>query len=183
MSKPVILFGTGKIAEVVSYYAVEECGIDVAAYTVDEKHKQGDTFMGKPVVVFEQLVSLYPPNQYDLFVAVGYHDLNEIRAQKCASAKALGYKLVSIISPQTNLAKNVVYGENCFIMSPCIVHPNVTLGHDVFVWSGALLGHHSVIGDHCWFTSNCNIGGNVTMGQHCFVALNATVTIWRTKKL
>lgn len=175
MNKPLIIFGTGKIAEVVAYYAMQECGLTVACFTVDSGHKQADTFLGKPVIAFEELPIRYPAEQYNMFVAVGYHNLNKLRAEKCSSAKALGYHLISVVSPNSALAKNIVYGENCFIMPPCIIHPCVQLGNNVFVWSGAMIGHHSVIADHCWFTSNCNIGGNVLMGQNCFVALNATV--------
>ena len=176
MNKPLIIFGTGKIAEVVSYYATEECGFTVAAYTVDSAHKQADTFLGKPVVEFEDLQAQYPAERYAMFVAVGYHNLNKLRAEKCASVRAQGYQLISVVSPNAVLAKNIIHGENCFIMPPCIIHPCVQLGDNVFVWSGAMIGHHSVIADHCWFTSNCNIGGNVVMGQNCFVALNATVS-------
>lgn len=175
MKKPLVIFGTGKIAEVVSYYAMQECGCTVAAFTVDSGHKQSDTFLGRPVIKFEQLPMLYPPHRYDMFVAIGYHDLNQLRAAKFDATRSLGYKLVSVVSPKTSLPDNVVYGDNCFIMPPCIVHPCVQLGNNVFVWSGAMIGHHSVIADHCWFTSNCNIGGNVVMGQNCFVALNATI--------
>jgi UDP-3-O-[3-hydroxymyristoyl] glucosamine N-acyltransferase len=60
-------------------------------------------------------------------------------------------------------------------MPPSIIHPCVTLGNNVFVWSGALVGHHTVVGDHCWLTSHCHIGGNVQIGHNSFVALNATV--------
>ncbi|MGE0590827.1 MAG: acetyltransferase [Cyclobacteriaceae bacterium] len=176
MSKPLIIFGTGKIAEVVSYYALSECGLAIAAFTVDRASKQSDTFLGRPVVPFDELPTLYPADQFDIFIAVGYHNLNKLRAEKYTTAKALGYQAVSIVSPHAALASNVVYGENCFIMPPCIIHPYVTMGNNVFVWSGTMIGHHSVIADHCWFTSSCNIGGNVTMGENCFVALNATVS-------
>lgn len=175
MNKPLIIFGTGKIAEVVSYYAAQECGLTVTAFTVDSEHKKSDTFLGKPVIAFEDVQSFFAPDQYNLFVAVGYHNLNQLRAEKCKAAKAKGYQLISVVSPNTALPSNIVYGENCFIMPPCIVHPCVQLGNNVFVWSGTIIGHHSVIADNCWFTSGCNIGGNVSVGENCFVALNATV--------
>lgn len=175
MSKPLIIFGTGKIAEVISYYATHDCGYTIAAFTVDSAHKQADTFLEKPVISFENLRSTYPPDQYDIFVAVGYHDLNQLRSEKCKAVKNLGYNLASIVSPASNIPENVKYGANCFIMPPCNIHPCVTLGDNVFVWSGALIGHHSSIQDNCWLTSNCNIGGNVTIGENCFVAVNATV--------
>jgi UDP-3-O-[3-hydroxymyristoyl] glucosamine N-acyltransferase len=60
-------------------------------------------------------------------------------------------------------------------MNNVSIHPRVRLGNDVFVWSGAMIGHHSTIGDHCWLTSCANISGVVTVGRSCFFAVNATV--------
>lgn len=175
MQKKLILFGTGKITEVVHCYATEECGFEVAAFTVDKKFIGSETFLGKPVIAFEEVQEKFPPTQYDMFVAVGYQDLNKLRAAKCAEAVARGYNLVSIISPLAHLPKNVKHGYNCFIMPPAIIHPCVELGNNVFVWSGSLIGHHAKIGDNCWFTSSSNIGGNVTVGDNTFFAMNATI--------
>ena len=175
MKKKLVLFGTGKITEVVAYYATEECGYEVVAFTVDKEFKTADTFLGKPVVSFDQIEKDFPPAQYDMFVAVGYHDLNKLRALKCEQAISKGYNLVSIISPNTNLPKNVKHGNNCFIMPPSVIHPCVELGNNVFVWSGTLIGHHSKVENNCWFTSNCNIGGNVSVGENSFFAINATI--------
>jgi len=132
--------------------------------------------LDKPVVAFSLVEQTYPHSEYDMFVAVGYHDLNALRKQKCSEAKEKGYTLVSIISPKSNLPKNVTFGYNCFIMPPAIIHPCVKIGNNVFVWSGALVGHHSTIGDHCWLTSNCNLGGDVKIGKQVFIALNATIS-------
>lgn len=175
--KEIVIFGTGKIAEVIYYYAHHECGFKVAAFTTDAAYlpDEGD-FLGKTVVAFHEVENHYPPTQYDLFVAVGYHDLNKLRETKCQEARDKGYKLVSIVPASANLPSNVVYGDNCFIMPPSLIHPCVTIGNNVFVWNGAMIGHHSVIGDNCWLTSNCNLGGNVKVGQQTFIAINATIT-------
>jgi sugar O-acyltransferase (sialic acid O-acetyltransferase NeuD family) len=175
MKKGLVIFGVGKIAEVVHYYAKEECGFNVAAFCVDAAYRKEDSFIGTPVVSFEGVEKLFPPSDFDMFVAIGYHDLNRLRAAKCAEARAKGYALVSIVSPHAHVPSNVKMGWNCFIMPPAVVHPCVTLGNDVFVWSGSMVGHHSVIGDHCWLTSSCNISGNVSMGDFTFAAVNATV--------
>lgn len=174
--KKLILFGTGKIAEVVHYYAANECGFEVAGFCVDDAFVQTDSFCEKPVVALSKLVDQFPPSSYGMFVAVGYHELNALRKRKCEELSALGYHLVSVIPKSSNLPTNVKTGTNCFIMPPAIIHPCVTIGNDVFVWSGAMIGHHSVIADHCWLTSNCSIGGNVTLGQQTFVAMNAVVS-------
>jgi len=175
MKKNLLIFGIGKIAEVISYYARKECGYEITAFTVDEAFRKLESFNSLPVTSFEGVENRFPPSDHDMFIAIGYHDLNRLRELKCREAMAKGYRLVSIISPQANLPSNVVFGWNCFVMPPAIIHPCVQLGNNVFVWSGAMVGHHSVIEDNCWLTSCCNISGNVRIGTNTFLAVNATV--------
>ena len=175
MKKGLIIFGIGKIAEVIFYYAKEECGLDVVAFCVDEGFITVTKFNNLPVVPFSDIVNEYPPEHFNMFIAIGYHDLNRLRETKCKEAIGRGYKLVSIISPKVQIPENVLTGWNCFIMPPALIHPCVNIKNNVFVWSGALIAHHSVIDDNCWLTSCCNISGNVHMGANTFVAVNATV--------
>ena len=175
MKKPIVLFGHGKIAEVLLYYWETSSDRDVAAITVDQEFIEGKEWKGLPLVPFESVEQSYPPAEYDFFVALGYQDLNELRASKVAATREKGYQLVSFVPPGCEVPSTVTIGENCFIMPQALIHPNVTIGHNVFVWSGAMIGHHSVIGDHCWFTSCANISGNVTVGESCFFAVNSTV--------
>ena len=172
--KPLYLFGTGNIAEVLLNFC-RESGFEVAACTADRAFLTADSWNGLPAVPFEDVERLYPPATHALFVALGYQELNALRARKCAEAKALGYTLISYVHPQSGLPSDCEYGENCFIMNHVMIHPRVRLGNNVFVWSGAMIGHHSTIGDHCWLTSCVNISGVVTVGKNCFFAVNATV--------
>ncbi|MCD6064239.1 MAG: pglD [Flavipsychrobacter sp.] len=173
--KDIIIFGIGKIADVIQFYMREESGLPVKAFTVDHAYIKEPSFNGLPVDAFENIEEKYPPEKYSMFVAVGYHNLNEVRAAKIKEAEAKGYEIISYVHPQSSVPKDLVYGKNCFIMNNVCIHPRVKLGDDVFVWSGAMIGHHSTIGDHCWFTSAANISGNVTIGNNCFFAVNATV--------
>jgi sugar O-acyltransferase (sialic acid O-acetyltransferase NeuD family) len=175
MNKDIIIFGTGKIADVIQFYMREESGMPVKAFTVDEKYITEPQFNGLPVVPFENIEAQYPPDKYAVFVAVGYHDLNAVRAQKIKEVEAKGYELISYIHPDSSVPKDLVHGKNCFIMNNVCIHPRVTLGDDVFVWSGAMIGHHSKIGNDVWLTSSCNLSGNVSVGNNVFVAVNATV--------
>ncbi len=176
MSKPIVLFGTGKIAEVVHHFMVHEAGITVAAFTVDAGFVGDGKKEGLPVVDFASVEKQFPPDRFDLFVALGYHDMNALRAKKTAEAKAKGYALPSFIHPQSGLPKGTPIGENCFIMRDVHIHPKVTIGNDVFVWSGAIIGHHCTLGDHLWFTSGANVAGACTIGDNCFFAINSTVS-------
>ena len=176
MKKPIVIFGTGKIAEVILYYAEQECGFQVDAFVVDAAYVGSGEWKGKPVYGLEQILDHVTPDSHDAFVAVGYHNMNELRAQKMEALQNIGFSLVSVIAPNAHVPKDLKHGYNCFVMSPAIIHPCVTLGNDVFVWSGAMVAHHSSIQDHCWITSTANIGGNCQIGEHSFLALNTTVS-------
>jgi sugar O-acyltransferase (sialic acid O-acetyltransferase NeuD family) len=173
--KPLVLFGAGKIAEVLLYFFRHHSEREVVACCVDADYVPGPQWSGLPVVPFDRVVETYPPQTHDMFVALGYQDMNGLRANRCDKARALGYTLASYVHPQSGLPQDCELGDNCFIMNHVLIHPRVRLGSNVFVWSGAMIGHHSTIGDNCWLTSCCNISGVVTAGASCFFAVNSTV--------
>lgn len=173
--KDLIIFGTGKIADVVFYYAKNDCNFNVVAFTADEGFLNINKFHDLPVIPFGEIVNQYNPHNYSMFIAVGYHDLNSLREARYLAAKKMGYKIISVVSPESKLPATVTYGENCFIMPPSIIHPEVSLGNNTFVWSGAMVGHHTIIGENCWLTSCTNISGVVKVGKNCFFAVNSTV--------
>ena len=107
--------------------------------------------------------------------ALGYQELNALRAPKVTAARQKGYRLISYVHPEAGLPLDCRFDDNYFVLNHALIHPLVTLGHNVFVWSGAMIGHHNIIGDHCWITSCANIAGVVTVGRNCFFAVNATV--------
>jgi len=173
--KPVIIFGLGNIAEVIHYYITNETELKIAAFTVDKEFIKSEEFLGYKVIPFEDITQKYPSSDYDMFVALGYHQLNKVREEKVAEAKAKGYNLISVISKNSGMPANLETGENCFVMNNVCVHPKVKIGNNVFIWSGAVVGHHSEIGDNCWLTSGVNIAGCVKAGRNCFFAINSTV--------
>ncbi|MCU0473979.1 MAG: acetyltransferase [Bacteroidales bacterium] len=173
--KDLIIFGNGKIADVVFYYAKNECNYNVVSFTVDRKFIGENRFHNLPVIPFEEIKDHYKPADYSIFIATGYQDLNRLREAKYLAAKELGYEIVSIVSPGSKIPSSVKHGENCFIMPPAIIHPAVEIGNNTFVWSGAMIGHHSRIGNNCWLTSCTNISGVVKVGNNCFFAVNSTV--------
>lgn len=173
--KNIIIFGIGKIADVVSYYFENFSQYNIVAYTVDTEYISSNSFRGKPIIPFEKLINIYPPSSNNIFVALGYQELNKMRERKYFEVKKKGYKLVSYVGESSGIAKDLIYKDNCFVMDGALIHPRVAIGSNVFVWSGSLLGHHSIIGDNCWFTSSSNLSGGVKVGKNCFFAVNATV--------
>ncbi len=173
--KPIVLFGSGKIAEVLLYFFTHHSDRQVVACSVDRDYLPGSEWQGLPVIPFDKITRSHPPETHDMFVALGYQDMNVLRAEKCATVRQLGYTLASYIHPDSGLPGDCVHGDNCFIMNQTHIHPRVKLGNNVFVWSGAMIGHHSSIGDNCWLTSCANISGGVEVGNNCFFAVNSTI--------
>jgi UDP-3-O-[3-hydroxymyristoyl] glucosamine N-acyltransferase len=55
------------------------------------------------------------------------------------------------------------------------VQPGASIGRNVALWSGAVVGHHSRIDDDCWLAAGAVVGGGSRVGAASFVGLNATV--------
>ena len=114
MKKPLVVFGTGEIGELASYYFSTDSAFDLAAFTVDAAFMAGPTFCGRPVVPFEDLASQYPPDRFSVFVAVSYSKLNAVRKEKYLAAKGLGYPMASYVSSRATVLNEGRIGDNCF---------------------------------------------------------------------
>ena len=172
----VVLFGTGTIARMAYAYLTHDSPHEIAAFTVDRDHMSGDQLFGLPVVPFEEVPSLYPPDEFDMFVAVGYALMNKFREQKYHQAKTMGYRLISYVSSKATIWSDYSsIGDNCFIMENNVIQPFVEIGSDIIMWSGNQVGHNSVIKDHCFVASHVVVSGNVTIEPNCFLGVNATI--------
>lgn len=175
MKKKVVLFGTGKIAQVIYYYFSRHAQFDVCGFTVDSDYVRPVAWSHLPVVDFDNVQNQFPPSEYEMFVALGYQKLNQLRADRVLDAKNKGYSLFSYVDPNSGVPDDFKYGENCFVMSHQNIQPCVSIGSNVFLWSGVTIGHHSRIDDNCWLTSTSNVAGNVLIGKNCFLGMNTTI--------
>jgi sugar O-acyltransferase (sialic acid O-acetyltransferase NeuD family) len=171
----IVIFGAGDIARLAHFYFSTDSEHEVVAFTVDAAYRQADTFRDLPLVDFETLTEAYPPGEYQLFVALSYAKMNQVRAEKYHAARALGYTLASYVSSRcTNLAQTPV-GDNCFILEDNTIQPFVTIGSNVTLWSGNHIGHDSTIADHVFIASHVVVSGHVEVGSYVFIGVNATL--------
>lgn len=174
MSK-VVIFGTSSFAEVVHFYLTHDSEHDVSAFTVNESYLKSREFLGLPVVPFESVEREFPPDTFKMYIAVGYKEVNRVRAALYSEAKIKGYELVSYLSSKCTHWGDTVIGDNCFIFEDNTIQPFVTIGNDVVIWSGNHIGHHATIGDHCFITSHSIISGHVCVGPYSFLGINAAI--------
>lgn len=175
MIKSLVIFGSGDIAQLAYYYFTTDSKYEVVAFTVNADYLTDTTFCGLSVVAFEDIVKYYPPEHFELFIALSYSRLNAVRREKFLAAKAMGYRLASFISSYATVLNDGQIGENCFIFEDNTVQPFVTIGNNVTLWSGNHIGHHSNIKDHCFIASHVVISGGVEIGEQCFIGVNATL--------
>lgn len=175
MKKPLVIFGSGEIAQLAHYYFSTDSNYEVVAFTVDAAYITATEFCGLPVIPFDELATLYSPGTHEIFVALSYSRLNQLRKEKYIAAKALGYRVASYVSSHATVLNDGKIGDNCFILEDNTIQPFVTIGNNVTLWSGNHIGHHSTIHDHCFIASHVVVSGGVDIGESCFVGVNATL--------
>lgn len=175
MKKKLVIFGAGDIAQLAHYYFSTDTAYEVAAFTVDAGYVDASEFCGLPVIPFEDVARLYPPDAHDFFVALSYSSLNKLRKDKYLAAKARGYRCASYVSSRATVLNQDSIGDNCFILEDNTIQPFATIGDNVTLWSGNHVGHHSRIADHCFIASHCVISGGVQIEEACFIGVNVTL--------
>jgi sugar O-acyltransferase (sialic acid O-acetyltransferase NeuD family) len=173
--RPVVIFGAADIAQLAWFYFNNDSSRDVVGFTVDAEFLNTETFCDLPVCSFEAVTDRWPPDTCDMFVALSYSGLNQIRRDKCEAAKDKGYSLTSYVSSKASVWPGFTHGENCFILEDNTLQPFATVGDNVTLWSGNHIGHHSRIGNHCFIASHVVISGGVEIGDSCFIGVNATL--------
>lgn len=170
-----IIFGIGQIGEVAHYLFTEDSPYDVAAFTVDSDYCDRDNLLGIPVVPFEDIATHYPPDDHELFVAMGYGGVNDRRTEKVAEARAKGFTLAAYTSTRAWVWRGYSPQPNTMIMEHNTVQPFVEIGENSILWSGNHIGHHTRIGANVFIASHAVISGAVEVGDNCFIGVNATI--------
>lgn len=175
LKRPLVIFGTGDIAQLAHFYFESDSNYKVTAFTVDGAYLKEDSFCGCPVVPFEELTDHFKSDKHDGFVALSYSRINAIRKEKYLAMKSLGYQMANFVSTRSTVLNGGRIGDNCFILEDNTIQPFVTIGNNVTLWSGNHIGHHSKIGDHCFIASHVVISGGVDIHPQCFIGVNATL--------
>lgn len=168
----IVIYGAGPLAELMYYHFTHDSDYQVVAFCLDTEYLTDDSLCGLPVVDFAEVTQHYPPDQYPMFVAIGYRTMRN-RPLLFNKAKQQGYRLVNFISKMAHVRENLIIGENNVILSSCDIDPFVRIGNNNIFWTGSIVGHHAVVGDHNYISGGCGVGGNCVVGDLCFLGNNA----------
>ena len=174
MSK-VILFGTGRGADVAYRFLKRDSDHEVCGFATDKKYLDRDSFHDLPAVDFETVEQRFPPDRYKMLILLGYQGMNGLRAEKYLAAKAKGYGCISYVNSEFYRAEDLDVGENCFILDNQSISLDVKIGNNVVMWSSNHVGDLSTIGDHSWLASHVTVAADVKVRPYCFLGIGAIV--------
>jgi sugar O-acyltransferase (sialic acid O-acetyltransferase NeuD family) len=174
MSK-VVLFGTGRGADVAYRFLARDSEHQICAFAVDRRHLDRERFHERPVVAFEDVEHHFPPDEYKMFALLGYQGMNTLRANKYLEAKQKGYSFISYANSNFYRAEELNIGENCFILDNQSISLDVKIGNNVVMWSSNHIGDLTVVEDHVWLASHVTIAAEVVVRPYCFLGIGATV--------
>ena len=174
-ARPIVILGTGELAQLAHFYFTHDAGREVVGFTVDAKYANAADFLGLPLVAYDVIEARYPPEQFELFVAIGYTQLNAARARRCVAARARGYRLASYVSSRASVWPGLKVGDNCLIMEGNVIQPFVAIGDGVVMFCSSVVSHHVKIDDYCFIGSEATLCGGVTIGSRSFIGANSTV--------
>lgn len=171
----IIIFGNGAMAKVLYSYARKF--LNVVGFTVDD-HCIVDNktqFLGLPLIPFSQVDSVFPPQSHQMIIAVGFIEMNDLRAQKYLEAQKKGYRFARYIHESVLIHDDVSIGENSIILDMVSIHPGCQLGHSTFISSNVNIGHDCIIEPNNWINSGVAVAGGCHIGEGSFFGVNASL--------
>jgi len=171
----VVIFGIKDYAELAHCYLCSDSPHEVVAFCVHRPFVPPEAqFKGLPIVAFEDLEAIFPPDAVKVFAPMSPKHMNKDRQGVFEALKGRGYRFISYVSSKATVLGNEI-GENCFILEDNTLQPFTKIGNNVILWSGNHIGHHGEIHDHVTFTSHVVMSGHCSIGPYSFLGVNATL--------
>lgn len=175
--KKIVIFGAGRVSQLVAHY-INAAGIDkVAAFCVDRAYLKDPLVLGLPVIAFEDVEREFTAKDFEMLVVVTFQGISSqwLLRDKSLAAKRKGYRLYTYIDPRASVDKTVVFGENCVVCPQVIIEPFTKIGNGVIVRTGVYVGHDCRIGDYCFLAPRASISGFAKIRPHVFIGNHATI--------
>lgn len=169
-----IIYGNGAIARLLFSYARRS--MDIAGFTVDDVciAENTQSFLGLPLVPFSGVEKRFEPDAHAMIIAVGFVEMNALRARKYMEAGEKGYRFASYVHESVLMHDEVVIEENCVILDHVSIHPGCRIGRGTFVSSNVNIGHDCRVGEANWINSGVAIAGGCEIGAGCFFGVNSS---------
>lgn len=172
--KDLLIYGNGAIARLLHSYIRHSR--KVCGFTVDDHCLVGTgIFCDLPLVPFSRVQDIFYPPECEMIIAVGFIDMNDLRAEKYRQAREKGYTFASYVHESVFKHDGVSIEDNCVILDHVSIHAGCTIQRGVFISSNVNLGHDCNIGSFSWINAGVSIGGGCKIGACSFFGVNASL--------
>ncbi|MCI0502287.1 MAG: hypothetical protein L0Y48_01690 [Fusobacteria bacterium] len=172
----IIIFGTGKLAQMVYFLLKDNQEYEVVAFTAEKPYCNSNTFLQLPLEDFLEIEKEYPPSEYRMLTVLGGLKGCELRKAMYLKAKAKGYQHINYIHPSTIFQGEVELGENNIIFPNCLIGFSGKMGDNNLLREKVYLGHEFDLGSHIFIGVDCNIGGEAMIKDCNYLAMDTTIT-------
>lgn len=174
MKSKAVIFGNNSFAEMLKYYIEKYSGIKIYAFSVDRTYIRESSFCGLPVIPVEDTSILFPPDQYDFYVAVGYHQMNTLREDKLKSLCQKGYDLPNFIHPSVSMEEASI-GSGNIILENTSIGFHAQIGNGNLIWNSCVISHECTLGNYNYLSPSCALAGRVSIRNNCFLGIHSTI--------
>ena len=168
------IFGTSQFAEVLSSYIWTDSET-TGKYIVDEKYLNSSSNLCNLISWEDFIKTVIPNDEIEIYIAIGYNNMNSIRESIYHRIKKYGYKIGTYIHPSDIVSSTSVIGEGCILLENVIIQPYVKCGVCNIFWSNVNLCHHTSIGNFNFFAASSAVLGRIEVGSNCFIGCNSTI--------
>jgi sugar O-acyltransferase (sialic acid O-acetyltransferase NeuD family) len=172
--RKIVIFGNNEFSVLVYNYFLQ-LDYQISGFVVDDEYLTSKSFCGLPIIGSSEITKIYPPSDYDLFVAVGYSKMNTIRQLKYNEFKKLGYSFANLIHSSSIIFPNAKIGTNCMVLENCVIQSNVEIKNNTLIWANSTICHDSILGENCFIASQVCINGFVNIKDNSFLGANSTI--------
>lgn len=108
-----------------------------------------------------------------IFVAIGNNIA--LRSKISSFAKEAGFTFINIIDKRSILSASISIGENVWIKEGAIIGSNSSIGNNVIIDTACVLSHDIIVGENCHLSPGCTCGGTVRIGDNTVLGVGVCV--------
>lgn len=127
---------------------------------------------GTKIYKYDEVKNNFDKENIRFIIAVGEPS---IRAKEYDLKVNDGYKINTLIHPDTLVPESVKVGEGVIICKNVCISPNVSLGINSLYLAFATIGHDSNIGSHTVINNFVAIAGRCNIGSRTYIGINSPV--------
>jgi UDP-N-acetylbacillosamine N-acetyltransferase len=169
-----IIYGNSDFAELMYYYFTNDSQYEVVGFCVDRDFIKSDKLLDKPLVAFEEVEKIFPPDEYKMFVAVGYKNMR-LRVKLYSKSVDKGYKHINYISSKAIVDESNIIGKNNAILYGVVLEPFAKIGNNNIINTNTIVCHHAEIMNGCFIAAKSLVGGFTVIKNNCFIGFSSTI--------